>query len=190
MSIYIGGWVEVKAKWKENHWEGIIRVDEFLHGHYDMFGCLFDVANYTGLNAPAPKRGLPQDISLEGLFYNEEHEKEDGTDGTLWQSWITWAEIKAVDLDEVGVDRRAHKYKRAEDGLLVYQNSKSSAPNTPAEVYEGLTWEDNGTVYRIQTITRREFFEMSSDWQMLFDMMRILEKRYSSENIRLVAWFW
>lgn len=187
MSIYIGGWVEVKVEWKANHWEGIIRVDELLHGHYDMFGCLFDVMNYTGLTAPAPKRGLPQDISIEGRQYDLDMEKQGGT---LHQSWITWAEIKAVDLDEVGIDRRAHWYKRAEDGSLIYQNTKGSVRNTPAEVYEGLTWEDNGTVYRIQTITRREIFEMSADWQMLFDMMRILEKRYSAENIRLVAWFW
>jgi hypothetical protein len=187
MGIDAGGWIEVKAAREEERWVGVIRFDEPMIRHYDMFGCLFDVMNHTGLTAPAPKRGLPPHLSLEGKYYDLQMEHNGGA---VYQSWITWQEIQNVDLDEVGLDHRAHQYKRDEDGNLIYQNHKSVAPNTPDHIYEGMTWEAQGSVYKIQTITRREIFNAAADWQTLFSMIRLLEEQYKPEDIRVVIWFW
>jgi len=186
MSIYIGGWVEIHSGNRFDGWQAVIKIDWILRVNYDMFGCIFGVMNHTGLSAP-PLRGLPDNLSLEGLLYDENH---NDSGGTLYQSWLTWAEIKALDLDEVGVDRRAHQYRRGENGELIYMNSKGMTAGTPEVVEVGMTWDGkDGVIHKIQSISRREIFEMSADWQILFEMLRQLEKKYSDDKIRLVVWF-
>jgi len=127
-------------------------------------------------------------VILEATAYHRYFEEEDG--GTLYQTWATWTELKHMDLNEVGVDERARRYKRAPDGSLVDQHEKGLAPNTPENLYPGLTWERQDTVYKIHTITRREIFDEATGWHMLFDMMKTLERNWKDTDIRLVIWFW
>jgi hypothetical protein len=185
MAISAGGWVEVKTAY--SGWVGAIHVDQIINQSYDVFGCLFGVANHTGLRPPVPIRGLPVDLSLEATNYGLNHLEEGGA---LYETWITWLEAKNMDLDEVGVDGRAHYYKRGSDGSLIYQNTKARAPNTPEDLYPGLTWERNDMVYKIHTITRREILDTALGWQMLVDMMKALERNWIDTDIRLVMWFW
>lgn len=56
-------------------------------------------------------------------------------------------------------------------------------------IEEGRTWEDRGSVYRVERISRREVLNRSREWRLLFDLMARLAQDYGDEHVRLVAWF-
>lgn len=84
------GWVEVYDE-EDDMWDGIICASTLLDRDYDAFAILFGVRNKNGLQAIAPQRGLPENLSPE---------VENDLKGWLpvaWPTWITWQEIKQVE---------------------------------------------------------------------------------------------
>lgn len=77
--------------------------DPFDWRAYSMFGFLAGVKNYAGIIPISEPRGLPDDFHV-GEF-------EDGDDSWRWSSyhstsWLSIAELKAVDYDQVIEDRQ------------------------------------------------------------------------------------
>ena len=183
MGTDIHGWVEVKRNEKYG-WEAIIFISDFIHRNYDMFGCLFGVRNYAGFRPIAPDRGLPNDIS----WYVEKDYKEWYDDGAHSVTWITWKEIKSIDWEEEGEseDARVHVYI---DGKYYYKFLWSN--ELTEEEWEKLSKQKKlvkgSTEYRLEKIKRRE--ALTEDWELLFELMEFLAKKYGDENVRLVVWF-
>jgi hypothetical protein len=77
-------------------------------GDYDAFGCLFGVRNYAGFEAVAGGRGIPADASPETT-----------AEAKRWPSasasWVSWAEIEAIDWRELATHPDPH-YFRADNG--------------------------------------------------------------------------
>lgn len=69
MGTDIDGWVEIKGP---RGWVGVIRVGDIAGRNYDMFGCLFGIANYAHFRSLAHDRGLPADASNRVLFALEQ----------------------------------------------------------------------------------------------------------------------
>jgi hypothetical protein len=75
----------------------------FAARNYGVFAFLADVRNYSAIRCPFPVRGFPEDASSE---VREEY-RQDGEGYSLHGiSWITVAELLAVDYDAVIEDRR------------------------------------------------------------------------------------
>ncbi|WP_239475349.1 hypothetical protein [Streptomyces sp. CS131] len=101
MGTDISGFIEYRASGDEQEptWYGAHNLgplDDYVR-NYDAFGCLFGVRNYANFIPLAAGRGFPPDASaaLSARFARlAERYGEDGFHGT---TWITWAEVKAVD---------------------------------------------------------------------------------------------
>lgn len=76
----------------------------FTWRSYDLFGWLADVRNCSRVPPISQPRGLPDDVSLE-----IKRESDDwGLDGHS-RSWLSLAELLAVDYEQVFWDRRVAK---------------------------------------------------------------------------------
>jgi uncharacterized UPF0160 family protein len=206
MGTDIHGWVEVRPLADEPEWYGVINAGLLVGRDYDTFGCLFGVKNYAGFVPLAAGRGLPEDASAEVRAVTTR--AEGMTDGEYAAavhsaSWIAWSELTVVDWDELApvADRRIHEYERDPTGRLVYRRKAAWSPPlaeatglsvaeallTPRVYPEGAEWEIDGVVYRAERLRRRD--ALDEDWQLLFDLMARLARRYSDERVRLVVWF-
>jgi len=202
----IDGWVEIRAP---SGWVGVIRVGDVAGRNYDMFGCLFGIANYAHFRPLAVDRELPTDASSRVLF--ELEQVDDGLGIIPHATWISWNEIATLDWDEGGEypDSRVHRYLRNEQGRWVYADkaiqhqdalvrmmeqtkatisSRGPQGETTYAVWpEGAAWEFDDAVYKSEIIHRRD--ARDEGWDLLFDLMRCLAQRYSDDGVRLVAWF-
>jgi hypothetical protein len=215
MGVDIAGWVEVKPEYYDppshldfdRQWVGVVSHLGFLVGRdYDAFGCLFGVKNAANFLPLAAERGIPDDASPEVrgdiARYGEE---------AFSASWVTWAELRAMDWEEEGVyaDSALHQYIRDEHGQLVYDTkatwSRPFAEHVlpPEEVEpslyaailspeypvypEGQEWEIDGVVYRAEKLRRKD--ALGDAWRMVFGMMAALAARYGDDGVRLVVWF-
>src|SRR5262249_13873315 len=139
--------------------------------NYDAFGCLFGVKNYARFVPLVAQRGLPDDLS-EGVRAVAEHYRS--TAGCfLDPTWVSWAELKAVNWDEKSpaTDLRIHKYKRDEGGEGVCEGKSEwlrppqaeplplseqhvhvlaveEAIAAPRGLPEGQEWEVDGILHR------------------------------------------
>lgn len=114
VGIDISGFVECRP-WagrcdepQEIPWVAAARLDCLnITRDYDAFGCLFGVQNFVGLRPVAADRGLPADASQ---LVCAEH-REMGAEAQ-WATWVSWAEIVAIDWDEPAerADARLHEY--------------------------------------------------------------------------------
>ena len=185
MGVDIYGWVEVKEKWG---WEGIINVSDLLGRNYDMFGMLFDVKNYTGFEAIAPYRGLPNDASwITKRTYKE------GGPYVFGATWVTWKELKEINWDEVSqdFDGRVHIYIVKEDGSEEYVGkawlTSALTVDEYKRIWNGEEVRKGNRIYRAERLCRKDILE--EDWKILFELMEVLAKYYGDENVRLVVWF-
>lgn len=207
----ICGWIECHEKFGERNWVRAVDL-HFLYQerNYDAFGCLFGWQNYAQFRPIAASRGFPADVSaqVKGDFmgYGE-------TPGGL--TWVTWAEIKAIDWEEEAeaADSRIHKYWRAENGELIYQGKavwdrdfaelvESQRMQTEGGIFqslveamvgkatypEGQQWERDGIIFRAEKLKRKESLE-GSDWNKVFAEMETLASHYGDDGVRLVVWF-
>lgn|GEM_PF-3642746 len=94
-----------------------------------------------------------------------------------------------------------HRYRRADDGRLVYETKSKFAGNMIAHL--GLTidevlgnawtqgeereWEHNGFVYRVERLTVAQAID--ERWRLLFRLMGNLAEDMGDDNVRLIAWF-
>lgn len=97
MSTDMVGFVEFEEH--PNHWCAGILIDCIVIGHYDAYGCLFGVKNYAEFRPIAANRGIPFNASMP---VREDESQQD--EHSYGHSWITWAEIQAIDWDEQGLD--------------------------------------------------------------------------------------
>lgn len=159
MGCDITGWVEFSDTTPSRQhaegaqWWGVINAGLLLGRNYALFGSLFGVRNTTGFDPVAADRGLPSDLSMRtgrDAQWEECHS----------HTWVTWAELAAVDWDE-----------RAPDG-------EDEDPRIDGDLDRD---EPPERISRRQTL--------DGDWHLLMEMAEPLVRRYGAERVRLVVWF-
>ncbi len=193
----------------EATWIAARSLNDLYEGrNYDSFGCLFGWKNYANFRPIAEGRGLPSDVSSEVREDCERYDDEAGA------TWISWAEIKAIDWEEESeqADSRIHRYERNDQGELIYTRKatwdrefaellEGQQEVTEAGMFlsaiealvmqpvraEGQQWEKGNVVYRAEKLKRKE---VCSDWQNTFKVMQELAATYGDEGVRLIVWFY
>ncbi|MFJ5829418.1 hypothetical protein [Streptomyces sp. NPDC093089] len=173
---------------------------------YDAFGCLFGVRNYANFRPLAAYRGLPGDVSGSVSVRSAQLTEWYGEGGFHDTTWITWAEVKAIDWDERAEkpDSRLHQYRRTPDGLRFSGKASWSrefaeavdlgpgevrlAPGEAREWPEGSEWLVGDTLYRSVTLRRGDAVP-ESEWQPVWKAMETLAAQHGDDNVRLVVWF-
>lgn len=167
---------------------------------YVAFGSLFGVRDTTSFRPLADLRGLPSDVSRETLA-DFESCGSDLPDA----SWITWAELKAADWEEIAneVDDCIHEYRRSPDGTWVMHGQNSGLTRFAelsghtdhdtlyhaGRVYaEGTEWPDGDRLFRIGRLRRKDAVP-DRDWAPVWSVMRTLANLHGDEGVRLVVWF-
>ena len=163
---------------------------------YDSFGCLFGVMNFVGFEPVAAGRGLPQDVArpTAELAARSLH---------FWSTWVSWAEIAAVDWSEPATrpDARIHEYVRGEGGewrlrgkagqnpqfarLVGMSTEEAAATQWP----DGSEWLDGDVLYRVETLTRADAVRPGGAWRPVWSVMETLAGLHGQDNVRLVVWF-
>lgn len=168
--------------------------------NYDAFGCLFGVRNYANFRPLAAGRGFPADASATVGARFAELTGWCGESGSHGATWITWAEVQAVDWDEPAAkpDSRLHQFRRTPSGLRMTAKASWSAAFAEAvglEVGEIREWPDGSewlvgdTLYRSVTIRRSDAVTETGEWQPVWAAMKALADRHGADNVRLVVWF-
>ncbi|MFI2114425.1 hypothetical protein ACH489_08150 [Streptomyces rubiginosohelvolus] len=168
--------------------------------NYDAFGCLFGVRNYANFRPLAAGRGFPSDASAALSAQFAQLAEWYGEDGFHSATWITWAEVKAVNWDEPAEkpDSRLHQYRQTPSGLRMTGKASWSAEFAEAvglerghvrEWPEGAEWLIGDTLYRSVTIRRRDAVTETGEWRPVWEAMRGLAEQHGDDNVRLVVWF-
>jgi hypothetical protein len=202
MGVDITIWIECRQSFmlagETTPWQAAISLDFLFYGrNYDAFGCLFGVQNYANFRPVAAERGLPADISPQ---VKEEHQHWGEAFGA---SWISWAEIKAIDWEEPAAlpEARIHWYRRAADGSLVFvgkaawdRDCAEAVGHTLGEEIvgrgtwpEGQEWEINGKIYRSEHLRRKN---ARGSWTVVFAVMEALASNYGDDGVRMIVWFY
>lgn len=204
MSTDINGYIKVglRHRFRGVRWQAAEKLS--VMGHYDMFGCLFGIKNYANFRPLAPERGIPPDASPTVKKAVAEAERIFGRDTPDFyaETWITWAEIKAIDWNEKALapDRRLHRYKRQKDGSLEYAGKSGWSGEwgqefnvTPEQaLIDGVFWTEGEReigehVYRAETLQRKDV--LTVEWVDLFKTLEDLAAKYGDDLVRLVVWF-
>ncbi|MEV0194736.1 hypothetical protein AB0I39_40245 [Kitasatospora purpeofusca] len=167
---------------------------------YDAFGCLFGVRNYANFRPLAAGRGMPTDVSAAVGARFAQLAEWYGEDGFHSITWITWAEVAAVEWDEPAEkpDRRLHEYHRTPNGLRMTGKSRWNPAFAEAvglergetrEWPEGSEWLVGDTLYRSVTMRRRDAVTETGEWQSVWTAMRALAAQHGDDSVRLVVWF-
>ncbi|MFE9424801.1 hypothetical protein ACFYNO_17715 [Kitasatospora sp. NPDC006697] len=123
-----------------------------------------------------------------------------GDSGFHGTTWISWAEVKAVDWDEPAEkpDSRLHEYRQTPDGLRLFGKAAWNPAFAGAmglergdvrEWPEGSEWLVGDTLYRSVTLRRRDAVTESGEWRPVWDAMKELAAQHGDDNVRLVVWF-
>lgn len=190
MGADIHGYVECKGTFgvlddDDAQWHAAIDLGLLYGGRdYDAFGCLFGVRNYAGFRPLAAGRGLPPDATEQV----RDAVRSWGADAHA-MTWIGWAELARVDWDESAeaVDQRVHGYKVPPEGGRPVLTSKSFQDLRGRA--EGDEWEQDGELFRVARMTRREAVPPGGEWAPVWATMRALAEVHGSEQVRLVVWF-
>ncbi|MFJ2808073.1 hypothetical protein [Kitasatospora sp. NPDC087271] len=169
---------------EDTAWDVAIDLQALYSGrNYDEFGCLFGVRNFAGFRPLAPDRGLPEELSERT---RAAYDRVKG--GIHSPTWISWAELKAVDWDEPAerADERVHMYGPGPNGTHVLR-AKSCVDH--AGRVEGDEWTVGDWLYRIERLTRRDAIPQDGPWAPVFTVMRTLAELHGAENVRLTVWF-
>lgn len=207
--------VEVRLPWLEDlpdqpPWYPIMDAGPLFGRDSEAFGCLFGVPGRSAFSPVAAERGLPPDVSIR---VQEEAKKYANSDvaGFCYPSWVTWAELEQVDWDEVepGSLPVLHRFVRdagggwAPDTEVARSSVSTDATSWDMAVDEemdesvfgsGITWKHGqewlvgDRLYRAVYPTRRD--ALNDEVWSLFAIMRELAKRFTSEGVRLVVWFY
>ena len=208
----ITGMIECRASTTAHEavWIAVRGLNSLYEGrNYDSFGSLFGWKNYANFRPIAEGRGLPPDVSSE---VKEDCERYDGEEAGT--TWISWAEIKAIDWEEESeqADSRIHRYERNDQGELIYKRKaiwdreftellESQQGVTEAGMLlsaiealvmkpvraEGQQWEKGNVVYRAEKLKRKE---ICNDWLATFKVMQELAVTYGDDGVRLIVWFY
>ena len=206
MGIDISGAIECRPGFgflpdPEVAWEFAIDLAQLnCSQSYDAFGCLLGVANYAGFTPIAAERGLPSDIADRTRQDHARYSNE-----SFAQTWVTWAELDAVDWDEPAErpDARVHRYLQDADGGWVMADKSSwnrdlaqvtgvsladATAGTP--VYpEGTQWRIGNQLFRSERLIRRDAVPATGAWAPVWTVMRTLADLHGGDNVRLIVWF-
>ncbi|MEU3919360.1 hypothetical protein [Streptomyces sp. NPDC029004] len=169
--------------------------------NYDAFGCLFGVRNFANFRPLAAERGRPLDASEE--VRDELDRLAPWPDQAFGTTWITWAELKAVDWDESAElpDSRIHQYRQTSDGLKLVGKASwdprfaqalnlPQRPSDPPPTWpDGTEWLIGDTLYRSETLRRRDAVRGDGEWKPVWTVMESLASQHGDDNVRLVVWF-
>src|ERR1700759_3161851 len=114
MPTEIFGSVEVwsRALW---HWMEVIDAGLLLGKNELAFASLFGVGRANGGFEPAaPRRGLPGDVSPAVKRWSESVASEANSNSFFGHSYVTCAELSAVNWSELQTDPFVHCYGRSE----------------------------------------------------------------------------
>lgn len=203
MGTDISGFLEYRAprEHQEAAWYTAHDLGSLYEGRdYDAFGCLFGVRNYANFRPLAASRGLPVDASATVSARFAQLTEWYGEDGFHGTTWITWAEVKAVDWDEDAErpDSRLHEYRQTSNGLKMTGKAAWSPAFAEAvglergedrEWPEGGEWLIGDTLYRSVTIRRGDAVTETGEWQPVWEAMKALAAQHGDDNVRLVVWF-
>lgn len=209
MGISITGYIETRSG-SDGGWRTEIPLGKLFHGRdRDGFECLFGVAGWAGFEPVAAERGLPEDVSAEVRADFEQ------TWHPFGASWITRAEVEAIDGDEVAADAAFAVYHAEEspDGEVVWRRV-DWRPEFNYDVYEefglepydlctcdeagtepkpwppGAEWiVSPGVLHRVEPLRRIDVVGPNSFWEPLWQAMGRLAEQYGDTGVRLVVWF-
>ncbi|MEV7175724.1 hypothetical protein [Kitasatospora sp. NPDC093679] len=190
MGADIHGFVECRATHgvlDENddiRWEPAVDLDLLYGGRsYDAFGCLFGVRNHAGFRPLADGRGLPGDVTAEVRRAYEVWGRD-----AHGASWVSWAELAAVDWDEPAeaVDERVEEYSLVPTrGWVRTGKSFRDTGGRP----EGAAWIQDGRLLRTVRMVRRDAVPPDGPWAPVWQVMGALAGVHGAANVRLVVWF-
>lgn len=206
MGADIHGFIECRSRWAEpeDAWSAAVDLDLlYLGRNYDAFGCLFGVRNHAAFAPLAAERGLPELISDAARA-----DFDDWGSSAHSASWIGWNELRRVDWDEPGetTDQRIHEYEAVDGTWVLVSKAAWSArfakaaglplhPPTGTVGYgrtdwpEGREWRDDGRLYRLERMTRREAVPSEGEWKPVWSVMEALAAVHGDESVRLTVWF-
>ncbi|MFE7512265.1 hypothetical protein ACFU8I_13775 [Streptomyces sp. NPDC057540] len=203
MGTDIGGFIEYRMPRDDQQpaWYGahdLSSLDDVRN--YDAFGCLFGVRNFANFRPLAAGRGFPADASATVRARFAQLSEWYGEDGLHGTTWITWAEVKAVDWDEPAEkpDSRLHQYRQTQGGLRMtgkaswspaFAEAVGLEPGEVREWPDGSEWLVGDTLYRSVTLRRRDAVSESGAWQPVWEAMQELAEQHGDDNVRLVVWF-
>ncbi len=171
---------------QESFWYAAINAGLFLIKNYDLFGCLFGVANMAGFRPLFAGRGLPTDSSDDIL-------KAAASSSAFGHSWASLPELQAVDWTEEATrpDARIAEYEVGEDGSLTFLG-KADASSYSSEIAQAVS--QSGSAVFGHRLFRREVLRRSDaikgqDYATLLALMEVLGRRFGAENVRLVVYF-
>jgi hypothetical protein len=165
---------------------------------YLAFGCLFGVRNWPGWEPVAARRGLPGDVSGSVCAEFEADARIDDAMGE--QTWVSWAELKALDMTVTprcrGVLQTSPAgggcwYQRVDDEWpadIVAEYGVPPLGLNPAEAPYG-SWHVGGVRLEYRALTRLDAVGPGTGWEHVFAVMKALAGRFGDDGVRIVAWF-
>ena len=160
---------------------------------YQAFACLFGVRNYVGFRPLAEGRGLPHDVCSQ---------LRTDLQGMLSLTWVTWAELEAMDLaavpsryvgrlrwqdaEHLEVTRKA-VVRASWQPELINQLGHPPAGWNPA--IDRMDWDDGGRHVEYQRLTVGAVLGADTHWPHVFSVMRALSGRFGDDGVRLVVGF-
>lgn len=211
MGTFIDAYIEIKPERYdvelnlegEAYWLFIADVSYVLAQNYEMFNSLFGRSNGAEFIPIAAGRGIPDDAStyVKSLAQGVAGHAS----AFMYPSWIRWDEVKKINWGEEGQSLYSLplRYVRDKDGDLLYDGLTTAGEITqglrnPEGPYgflrdtgswrEGQEWTVGNFVYKLGKLRRKDVVD--ERWQMVFDMMALLAKRFGDDGVRLVVWFW
>ncbi|MFJ6083911.1 hypothetical protein ACIQI8_21170 [Streptomyces sp. NPDC092369] len=163
------------------------------------FGHLFGVRNHAGFPPLTPDRGLPADLSsgMRSML-----ESEVGA-GSLWgASWVSWAELAAMDLatapDHV-VGRLTWRTTSRPSSLNQQLVSepwppavRSAVGEPPADLHGAkgrVEWTNGELRCTYEWLTIPAVVGPDTHWPHVFAVMKALAGRFGDDGVRLVVAF-
>lgn len=159
---------------------------------YHAFACLFGVRNCVGFHPVAEGRGVPDDVCGELRWLH----------GARATSWVTWADIEAMDFTAVP-DRYVGRLRwrsaelptitRHADVRALWQPELIDQVGHPPADWTPTTnrmeWDQDGRHIEYQRLTVGTVLGEGSGWPHVFAVMRALAGRFGADDVRLVVGF-
>jgi hypothetical protein len=200
VGVDLCGWIECRPLYPQDslQWDAVTNLYYLAEGRdYDAFACFFGVKNYARFRPIADRRGVPSDASKE---VREELAPQDPA-YVMAPSWVTWAELKAIDWDEPAElpDQRVHIYRLTEEGAKTFDTKAVVARSFLEEASqteeqrqaardwrEGAEWHIEGRLYRVERLKRSD---TRGYWEGTLQFMEFLAHRFGDDGVRMVVWF-
>lgn len=107
MGTDIHGVLEARSWADDELWLPVVNAGLILRRNYETFARLFGVRNVHGVNPVAANRGFPEHFSDPDVMAWFKARKTPYLDGDLCchsPSWLTWAEMQAIDWQSYDED--------------------------------------------------------------------------------------